>query len=69
LLLTAQVVFKKLVPSNVTSVYARNGVIHQELGIDLGHTSSGRDGSERLPEIIAPLGELISIFLCFSEMP
>src|SRR5579864_9755919 len=55
LLLLAQVVFKKLVPSDVAGVHSGNRVIHQELRIDLGHTGGGRDGSECLSKVIAPL--------------
>ena len=55
LLLPAQVVLNKLVPSDVASVYTWDRVVHQKLGIDLGNTGDRRDGSERLPKIIAPL--------------
>lgn len=68
MLLLAQVVFKKLVPSDVACVYARNRVVHQKLGLDLGHTGSGRNGSEYSSKIIAPLREFISIRLGFGEM-
>jgi hypothetical protein len=61
LLLMAQMIAEELMPRDVTGVHARNGMIHEELGVDLGNASSCRDGSKSLPKIIAPLGKLSSV--------
>src|SRR5215471_14872465 len=68
LLLAAQMFLEKLVPGDVPGVHARDGVIHQKLGIELGNAGRCRDRSEGLAKIVAPLRKRISIFLCFRDV-
>jgi hypothetical protein len=58
-------IFEKLVSRNVPSIYAGDRVVHEELGIEFRNAGAGRYGPEGLAKIIPPLGERISIFLCF----
>jgi hypothetical protein len=69
LLLLAQMVAEKLMPSDVASIHARDGVVHEELGVDFRDAGGCRNGAKSLPKIIAPLGELTPIFLRFGHMP
>src|SRR5680860_796601 len=62
-------VFEKLVPSNVTSIHARNSVVHQKFCIELRHACRSRNSSEALPKIVAPLRERSSILLLLDEVP
>jgi hypothetical protein len=62
-------IFEKFVPSDVARVHARDGVVHQKLGVEIGNARSRRYCAKGLTEIVAPLGKLVAIFLCFRNMP
>jgi hypothetical protein len=45
-------IFEKFVPSDVACVHTRDGVVHQELGVEIGNACSRRYSAERLTEIV-----------------
>jgi hypothetical protein len=52
--LATEMIFKKLVPSDVTGIHAGNGVVHQKPRIELRHACRRCYGSESLSKIIPP---------------
>ena len=52
-------IFEKFVPSDVACVHTRDRVVHQELGVEIGNAYSRRHSTERLTEVVAPLGKLV----------
>ena len=60
-------IFKDRVSGDVPGIHATDGVIHQELGIELGNVCGRCDRSKGLTKIITPLRERISILLRFRD--
>jgi len=48
-------VLEKFVSGDVAGIHSRDGMVHQEFGVDFGHASGGRKGPKGLAEIVAPL--------------
>src|ERR1700742_2847807 len=68
LLLLTEVIPEQSITRNVPCIHARKRMVHQEMNVEFRNTCRLCERAIALAQVVAPLGENISLFLVLNEM-